>query len=345
MKEYNRIPIVLSVKRSSSILEKEEERKVTAKQVKEQIEVYLKKGQKKEGEKQVIFLGNCYSFLPEDKQEELLQAAYEEKKEGKIDSIAITTSASGVTKEFLKRAKKYKVKTIELAFYSSNQYLLQRAGMEEIVEEMKKVSKKIKWAGFELGHCIKVGMPESTRIDELNTVKESRKLRPNLVRISPVIVRKETKLAQEYENESYEPLSMVQAVERCKELVYCYHKKRMKDIYVEMPIDLTKEQVVAGPFHTEFGQIVESNIWYDSIVNQIKKYNVKVKKVELMVNPSDANAAIGYGEENLKKLDELYDVVLEVIMDNKIKPGKSEMNIIETFQDFKQETEKEKVRK
>ena len=39
-------------------------------------------------------------------------------------------------------------------------------------EDVKKASKLIRWYGFNLGHQMMVGLPESTRIDEINTAKE-----------------------------------------------------------------------------------------------------------------------------------------------------------------------------
>ena len=39
-----------------------------------------------------------------------------------------------------------------------------------------------------------VGLPESTRLDEINTAKELIKLKPKMVRIYPVLVIHNTKL-------------------------------------------------------------------------------------------------------------------------------------------------------
>ncbi len=64
-----------------------------------------------------------------------------------------------------------------------------------------------------------VGLPESTRIDEINTAKALVKLKPKMVRIYPVLVIKNTKLEEEYNEGKYQPLSVVQAVEICKR--YC----------------------------------------------------------------------------------------------------------------------------
>ena len=64
-----------------------------------------------------------------------------------------------------------------------------------------------------------VGLPESTTIDEINTAKELIKLKPKMVRIYPVLVIKNTPLEKELEKGTYKPLTVVQAVEVCKEIV------------------------------------------------------------------------------------------------------------------------------
>ena len=45
-----------------------------------------------------------------------------------------------------------------------------------------------------------VGLPESTKLDEINTTKSLIKLKPKIVRIYPVLVIKGTKLEESYKN-------------------------------------------------------------------------------------------------------------------------------------------------
>lgn len=241
--------------------------------------------------------------------------------------------------------KKYKVKTIELGVQSANDYILNRVGRGHSFEDVKKASRLIRWNGFRLGHQMMVGLPESTRLDEINTAKELIKLKPKMIRIYPVLVIKNTKLEKEYADGAYEPLQLNQAVETCKELVYLFNKKKIDIIRIGLQnTDLIAEpsqdesEVVAGPFHPAFGQLVEDSIWYDSIVDKIKKFNVKVKEVEISVNPQDVNNVIGHKKENAKKLKELYEVDIKVKPDENIKAGKSEIKILKTFTDFKEES-------
>ena len=89
-----------------------------------------------------------------------------------------------------------------------------------------------------------------------------------------------------------------------------------------------------GPFRPAFGQLVESGIWYDVIVQKIKKLNTKVKEVIITVNPQDINNVIGQRRENISNLKEVYDVDLIVKTDDKIKQGKSKIEITKIYEDF-----------
>lgn len=97
---------------------------------------------------------------------------------------------------------------------------------------------------------------------------------------------------------------------------------------------MNKVKLQLGPYHEAFGQLVEDSIWYDSILEKIKKFNVKVKEIEIEVNPENVNNVIGHKKENIDKLKELYDVNVKVKQNKDIKPGKFEMKVVKTYTDF-----------
>lgn len=68
-----------------------------------------------------------------------------------------------------------------------------------------------------------------------------------------------------------------------------------------------------------------------ALQKKIKKINMKVKEVEITVNPESVNNVIGHKKENAKKLKEMYDVDIAVKPDENMKPGKFEINVIETY--------------
>ena len=324
-----------------------QKKQITAKDVQNIIEEYLESFKEENSYKEVAFFGGSFTGIEKEKQEELLNAAYEYVKDKKIDSIRISTRPDYIDKKILKFLKKYKVKTIELGVQSTNDYILKKAERGHTFEHVKRASKLIKRYGFNLGHQMMVGLQDSTKQDDLKTAKDLIKLKPKIVRIYPVLVVKNTKLEKEYNNGEYIPLSVVQAVERCKEIVYLFNRKKIKVIRIGLQNtseidspDNQNSEVVAGPFHPAFRQLVESSIWYDSIVDKIKAYNVKVRDVEIKVNPEDVNNVIGHKRENLNKLADTYDVQLKVTSDEKIKQGKSEMYILKTYSDFLEDEEK-----
>ena len=315
-------------------------KQVTKEDVKKIIEEHLKYI-KEDSQVEVAFFGGSFTGIEEEKQIELLSTAYEYIKAKKVDSIRISTRPDYINREILKRLKKYKVKTIELGVQSANDYILKRAGRGHTFEDVKKASKLIRFYGFKLGHQMMVGLPESTKLDEINTAKQLIKLKPKMVRIYPVLVIKGTQLEKEYNEGNYKALTVVQAVEICKELVKMFTKKKIDVIRIGLqPTDTITDpqnknsEVVAGPFHSAFRQLVESGMWYDVIVDKIKKLNAKVKEVEVIVNPQDVNNVVGQRRENISNLKQVYDVDLIVKTDDKIKQGKSKIEITKFYGDF-----------
>lgn len=77
-----------------------------------------------------------------------------------------------------------------------------------------------------------VGLPESTALDEITTAKSLIKLKPKIVRIYPVLVIKNTELEDMYKKGDYIPLSINQAVERCKEVVKLFNDKNIEVIRI-----------------------------------------------------------------------------------------------------------------
>ena len=322
--------------------------------VKKIVQEYIETFKDEEAQKEIAFFGGSFTGIKEELQEELLEAAYEYVESGDIDSIRVSTRPDYIDKDVLKRLKKYKVKTIELGVQSSNDYILGQAKRGHTFEDVKRASKLIKRYGFNLGHQMMVGLPDSTKIDELNTAKDLAKLKPKIMRIYPVLVIKNTKLEKEFNNGKYEPIPLVQAVETCKEIYKMFSKKKIEVIRIGLQNteeisspEKEKSQVVAGPYHPAFRQLVESSVWYDIILNKIKKLNVKVKQLEVIVNPVDVNNVVGHKRENIFKLKDTYDVVLKVKQNKDIKQGKSKIKITEVYTDFYEEhskKEKTKVR-
>lgn len=313
-----------------------EKKQVTAEDVTKTIEYYLQNFKDEHKYVEVAFFGGSFTAIEREKQEELLTAVQPYIKNKKVDSIRLSTRPDAIDKSILKMLKKYHVKTIELGVQSSNNYILARCKRGHSFEDVIKASKLIRLYGFNLGHQIMVGLPDSNEKDDIQTAKDSIKLRPKMVRIYPVLVIKGTELEEEYEKGDFIPLTVSQAVERSKEIVKLFNQKHIQIIRVGLQntdtiTDVSKKEseVIAGPYHPAFGQLVEDSIWYDKIVEKIKNINAKVIKVEIEANPKNTNNIIGHKKENIKKLKDTYAVIITVKSNENFKPGKFKINVLE----------------
>ena len=316
-------------------------KQVTEEEVEKTIQEFLNSFKDENLYTEIAFFGGSFTGIDIELQEKLLKIAYKYVKEKKVDGIRVSTRPDYIDKNELKLLKKYGVKTIELGVQSANDYILKRAKRGHTFEDVKKASKLIRRHGFTLGHQMMVGLPDSTWIDEMNTAKELAKLKPKIIRIYPVLVIKRTELETEFAKGEYHPITLEQAVERCKELYYFFDKKKITVIrmglqntdIISNPENVSSE-VVAGPYHEAFGQLVEDRIWYDKILNAIKKVNTKVAEIEIEVNPENINNVIGHKKENIQKLKELYEVEVRPKQNFNIKPGDFKVNIIKTYKEF-----------
>lgn len=312
-----------------------ETKQVTADDVRNTIEYYLKNF-KNDNYVEVAFFGGSFTAIPIETQKELLEAVQPYIKDKKVDSIRLSTRPDAIDKNILKMLKKYHVKTIELGVQSSNNYILERCKRGHTFEDVKKASKLIRKYRFKLGHQMMIGLPESTEKDDIKTAEDIIKLKPKLVRIYPVLVIKGTGLEREYRNKEFTPLTVGQAVERSKEILRLFAKKNIQVIRIGLQNTETiadpknkDSEVVAGPYHPAFGQLVEDSIWYDKIVYEIKKINAKVIRVEIEANSQNINNIIGHKKENINKLKDTYAVITTVKANNSIKPGKFKLNVLE----------------
>lgn len=303
-----------------------QKKSVCGSDVKEIVEFYLSNFKDSDRTVEIAFFGGSFTGIDIKIQEELLRAAFEFIKEGKVDGIRVSTRPDYINQNELDLLKKYGVKTIELGVQSANDYILNKCKRGHSFEDVKNASKLIRKNKFNLGHQMMVGLPESTQKDEIETAKKLIKLHPKMVRIYPVLVIKDTELADEYLNGEYKPNTIEQAVETCAILLKMFENKKI-DV-IRIGLQSTDEicnpenegsQVVAGPYHPAFRQLVESRICYDEFSKRIGKLNNKVKAVKVLVNGNIINNFVGHKRENINKIKELYEIDITVERDDSVK--------------------------
>ena len=248
--------------------------------VRETIERYLAYFNKK-AFIEVAFYGGSFTAIDIETQNSLLEVAYEYKLKGLIDYIRMSTRPDAISHEILRNLKKYKVDTIELGVQSLNQKVLLKSNRGHTIDSVYNSSKMIKSYGIKLGLQMMVGLPEDDLEKDIKTALEFVDLKPDSIRIYPTLVIKNTYLEKMYLSGEYKPLSMSTAVNTCSILLMLFYINNLNVIRVGLQatenIQIGKD-VVAGPFHPAFRQLVEDeifkNIIDDFLVNIDEKYLV-----------------------------------------------------------------------
>ena len=303
-----------------------QKKNITSKDVDKIIEYYLSNFKESDRKIEIAFFGGSFTGIDTNIQEELLLAANKYIKNGNVDGIRISTRPDYINQDILDMLKKYNVKTIELGVQSANDYILNKCKRGHSFEDVKQASKLIRKNKFILGHQMMVGLPDSTQKDEIETAKKLINLKPKIIRIYPVLVIKDTKLAEDYLKGEYKPNTLEQAVETSAILLKMFKKKKI-DV-IRIGLQSTDEicnpenegsQVVAGPYHPAFRQLVESRICYDEFSKKIQKLNNKVKAVKVTVNSNIINNFVGHKRENIKRVKEMYDIDVMIEKDDSVK--------------------------
>ncbi len=303
-----------------------QKKNISSKDVEGIIEYYLSSFKESGKKVEVAFFGGSFTGIDKNIQEELLLAANKYIRQGKVDSIRISTRPDYINQEILDLLKKYNVKTIELGVQSANDFILNKCRRGHSFQDVVNASKLIRKNKFKLGHQMMVGLPESTQKDEIETAKKLIKLHPKMIRIYPVLVIKDTQLAEDYLNGKYKPNTLEQAVETSAVLLKMFNKKKIDVIRIGLQStdeicnpENENSQVVGGPYHPAFRQLVESRICYDEFTKKIQNLNNKVKVVKVKVNGALINNFVGHRRENIKRIKELYDLDVVIERDDSVK--------------------------
>ncbi|BDU50386.1 elongator complex protein 3 [Haliovirga abyssi] len=256
----------------------------------------------KNSEKEIAFFGGTFTGLPIKLQTEFLEVANEYIKKGLVNGIRMSTRPDYINREILDNLSKYNVTTIELGVQSFNTEVLKLSERGHSREDVFNASELIKEYGITLGLQIMPGLPGSTIESDIAGIEDILKIMPSLIRIYPTLVLENTKLNSMYKNEEYQPLSISDAVKITLPMIIKLELNGIKIIRVGLQPadDLRKEGVItAGPFHSSFREVVESEIYYE-FLNIILK---KEKELNVITNQSNISRIVGMNKVNLKKFN------------------------------------------
>lgn len=221
---------------------------------------------------EIAFFGGSFTAIPIEKQIELLEIAKTYIDLGKVDEIRVSTRPDAIDQARLDLLKKYGVTIVELGVQSMDEKILRDANRGHNTACVFESSSLIKANGLRLGLQMMIGLPGDSEEKVKRTVEQFIGIGPEFVRIYPVLVIKETELEDLLERGLYKPWPLERAVESAKDAYLAFTRSGIKVIRIGLQASDTIAQgadLVDGPFHPAFGELVISLAYRDLIENQI----------------------------------------------------------------------------
>lgn len=298
-----------------------EENRVNAKDVVNIIEEYLPTIDKKTSTVEVSFFGGTFTGIPIEKQKELLSVAKDYKDKGLIDKIRMSTRPDYIDRKILEHLKEYDVDIIELGVQSLDEDVLKKSGRGHTVEDVYEASRLIKEYGITLGHQMMLGLPGDTFEKDIETTKRIVEMKPSLCRIYPSLVIKDTPMEKMLNMGIYKPYTLQEAIDICK-VVY----KMLIDNDIEVirvGLQTTNEinydgDIVDGPFHPAFRELVEGSIYCDIIKSEYEKGK---GNIEIRINEKDISKLYCNKKKYFNEVKDIINENIIVKVDNSISRG------------------------
>lgn len=267
---------------------------------------YLNTFPKGDNHVEIGFFGGSFTGLPLLEQERFLKLAKPYFDKGLIHGIRLSTRPDYINEQVLTLLKKQGVTTIELGAQSFDDEVLKQSYRGHTPEQTVVSSKMILNRGFDLGLQMMIGLPDDTLEKALMTANTIISLGASNTRIYPTVVIKDTALHHWYKAGKYKPLLLDEAVEWTKYLLPVFEEAGVKVIRTGLhPSEglLSGDELIDGPFHPSFKELVLTEIWYDKLktIQAGKKDSIVV-----YVSPREINYAIGYQSKNKNRLSDKF---------------------------------------
>lgn len=275
----------------------------------------------------VAFYGGSFTAIDIEVQSKLLKAANKYIQLGFINSIRISTRPDCITQKILDNLKKYGVRVIELGIQSMDDSVLAFSRRGHDSKDVIKAVSLIKENKFILGVQMMIGLPGDNYNKCLQTALSLIDLHPQIARIYPALVVRDTYMEDLYKKKEYKTLELTEAVEMCKNLLIAFEKNNIEVIRIGLqPTDNIQigKDIVAGPFHPSFRQLVDSLIYKD-IMSYLLKNNkcYDVDSVSFRINPSEVSLMIGHKKENINFIKKSFCIRNIQIIQDKFIPEKN----------------------
>ena len=251
---------------------------------------------------EIAFFGGSFTAIEREYMLSLLTAAKHFLDTYKFKGIRVSTRPDCITEDILLTLKNYGVTAIELGTQSMCDDVLLANRRGHSADDVRKASKLIKEYGFELGLQMMTGLYKSDFEKDMQTALEIIKIKPDMVRIYPTVVLKNTHLGDLQEKGKYIAPTAEETAPFCANLLQLFEKENIKVIKLGLHSSETVEgDMIGGAYHPAFRELCEGYIYLQKMLEKLKGKD-KNQSYVIFVSKKALSKAKGQQKRNEKAL-------------------------------------------
>lgn len=246
---------------------------------------------------EIAFFGGSFTAVPRNYMLELLSAAKPYVDVG-FSGIRCSTRPDAVDDEVLGMFKSYGGTAVELGVQSMCDDVLLANERGHSSLDVVNAAKCVKSNNLTLGLQMMVGLYRSTPEKDIETAKQIIALKPDEVRIYPVVILKNTKLGRLYQIGEYVPYSLDLAVKTTAKLLDMFEDAGVNVIKCGLHSSTDVENdMLGGLYHPAFRELCESERFFNLMLDMLNGD----KCAHFTVNSKDISKALGQKRSNISR--------------------------------------------
>lgn len=254
---------------------------------------------------QAAFFGGSFTCLPLAEQRELLGAVQPFIERGEVGGIRLSTRPDCISDEICQMLRGYRVAIVELGVQSCDDRVLALARRGHTVKDFRRAAAMLRAAGIGVGVQLMPGLPGETTCGFIRGVDEIVHFKPELVRLYPAVILKYSALAAEYLAGRYRPLSLNRAVALAARAKSLFDAAAIPVVRMGLqPSAELENEVLAGPYHPAFGELVLSRLWLRRLRARLADLAAG-EHLAIHISGRDRSAIVGKNKMNIRRLEAL----------------------------------------
>ncbi|WP_052913281.1 elongator complex protein 3 [Marinitoga sp. 1155] len=244
----------------------------------------------------IAFYGATFTGMKDDEMLYYLKWAQDKINNYKAFGIRFSTSPEEITSEKINILKNYSINFIEIGVQSFYDNILKAANRPHTLNDVWTAIDLLEKNNISYGIHLMTGLPESSYNKDINSAIITSFLKVKSIRIHPTVILKNSKLEIMFKKGEYVPETLGTAVEKAAKMTEIIESTGKKVIRLGICLyGKERDNVVAGPYHDSFGDLVRTKI--------AENIMITFKKERLTVPLKLKSNFIGFKRKNLPLLE------------------------------------------